>query len=67
MEEALELDCKNNTDHWAKAIAKENKCLKVSWHAMDGATPDDVHNGKAKELTGFQEIKWCILFVSMTC
>ena len=57
MEEALELDCKSNTDYWAKAIAKENKQVKVSWHAMDGVTPDDVHDGKVKELTGHQEIR----------
>ena len=25
VEEALELDCKSNMDHWAKAIATENK------------------------------------------
>ena len=56
VEEALELDCESNTDHWAKAIAKENKQVKVSWHAMDGVTPDDVRKTKVKELTGHQEI-----------
>ena len=51
MEDALELDCKSNTDYWAKAIAKENKQVKVLWHAMDGVTPNDVRDGKIKELT----------------
>ena len=48
VEEALELGRKSNTDYWAKAIAKENKRVKVSWHAMDGVTPDDVATGKLK-------------------
>ena len=52
VEDALELDCKSNTDYWAKAIAKENKQVKVLWHAMDGVTPNDVRDGKIKELTG---------------
>ena len=62
VEEALELDRKSNTDHWAKAVAKENKRVKVSWHAMDGVTPDDVRDGKVKELTGYQEIKCHMIF-----
>ena len=62
VEEALELDHESNTGYWAKAIAKENKQVKVSWHAMDGATPNDVCNGKVKELTGCQEIKCHMIF-----
>ena len=62
MEEALELDRESNTNHWAKAIAKENKQVKVSWHAMDGATPDNFCGRKVKELTGHQEIKCHLIF-----
>ena len=62
MEEALELDRESNTDYWAKAIAKENTQVKVSWYAMDGVTPNDVYNGKIKELTGYQEIKCHMIF-----
>ena len=62
VEEALELDYKSNTNCWAKAIAKENKQVKISWHAMDGVTPNDVHNRKVKELTGHQEIKCHMIF-----
>ena len=61
MEEALELDCESNTDH---AIAKENKQVKVSWDAVDGATPDDVRrDGKIKELTSCQEIQCHMIFL----
>ena len=62
MEEVLELDRKSNADYWAKAIAKENKRVKVSWHAMDGVTPNDVRDGKVKGLTGYQEIKCHMIF-----
>ena len=62
MEEALELDRKSNMDYWAKAIVKENKRVKSSWHAMDGVTPNDVRNGKITELTGYQEIKCYMIF-----
>ena len=49
-------------DHWGKAIAKENKRVKICWNAMDGLTPKDVRNGKVKELTGHQEIKCHMIF-----
>ena len=62
VDETLELDQKSNTDYWAKAIAKENKQVKASWHAMNGVTPDDVRDGKVKELTGCQEIKCHMIF-----
>ena len=62
VEEALQLDAESNTDHWAKAIAKENKKVRVSWHSLKDATPDDVRSGKVPKLTGYQEIKCQMIF-----
>ena len=62
VEEALQMDQRTNTDYWAKAIAKENKKVKVSWHALHHLTPEEVRDGKAKELLGYQEIKCHMVF-----
>ena len=62
VEEALELDRLSNTDYWAKAIAKENSRVNVSWTARDDVTPDDVRDGKVPDMIGFQEIKCHMIF-----
>jgi len=62
VEEALEIDRLTGTDYWAKAIAKENKKVKVSWHALHHLTPEQVRTGQAHELIGYQEIKCHMVF-----
>lgn len=62
VEEALKLDAETNTDYWTKAIAKENKKVKISWHSLKDVTPDDVRAGKVDALKGYQEIKCHMVF-----
>ena len=62
VEEALQLDRESGTDYWTKAIAKENAKVRVAWKAMDNLTPEQVRQGKAKEMIGYQEIKCHMIF-----
>ena len=52
VEQALQLDKDNNSDYWTKAIMKENARVKISWHAANHLTPEQVREGRAKEMIG---------------
>jgi len=44
--------------------------VKVAWRAHEGHMPQQVHNGKAPELTGYQEIRCHLVFyvkMDFTC
>ena len=62
VEEALLIDRLTGTDYWRKAINKEMSKVKVAWKLHDGHTPEQVRNGEAPELTGFQEIGCHLVF-----
>ena len=47
---------------WTKAINKEMAKAKVAWKRHDAHTPQQVRDGLAPELTGFQEIGCHIVF-----
>ena len=62
-EEALEIDRETGTDFWEKAIKKEmSKVKNKAWQRKHGVTPDDVRNGRVKDMVGFQEIKCHMIF-----
>jgi hypothetical protein len=58
-EEALKIDAKTGTDFWAKAMAKEQRKVKVAWTVED-ASIDDIRSGK--HLIGYTEIKCHMIF-----
>jgi hypothetical protein len=62
VQEALEIDRTTNTDLWRKAINKEMTRVKVAWETRDTYSPQDVREGKAQDLIGFQEIGCHIVF-----
>jgi hypothetical protein len=47
---------------WQKAINKEMMRVKVAWETRDTYSPQDVREGKAQDLIGFQEIGCHIVF-----
>ena len=62
VKEALQIDKTTNTDFWRKAINKEMTKVKIAWTTHDRCTPQEVREGKALELIGFQEIGCHIIF-----
>jgi hypothetical protein len=62
VQEALDIDRTTGTDFWKKAINKEMSRVKVAWATHDGHTPQEVREGKASQLIGFQEIGCHIVF-----
>jgi hypothetical protein len=50
------------TDHWQRALKKEMSKVKITWNGHDDITPNDVRSGKAKDMSGFQEIGCHIVF-----
>jgi hypothetical protein len=62
VEEALEIDRQTGTNHWQRALNKEMSRVKVVWNAHDDVTPDDIQSGKVKDMIGFQEIGYHIVF-----
>ena len=67
IEEALRIDAETKTDYWRKALNKEMAKVKVAWKRHDEHTPQEVREGKAKNLIGYQEIGCHVVFdVKMT-
>jgi hypothetical protein len=62
VQEALDIDRTMGTDLWRQAINKEMTRVKVAWVTHDGHTPQEVRDGKAPDLIGFQEIGCHIVF-----
>jgi hypothetical protein len=62
VEEALQIDKMTGTKHWENAIKKEMEKVGVAYMVKNGITPDDVRNGRVKEMIGFQEIKCHVVF-----
>jgi hypothetical protein len=62
VQEALDIDRTTGTDLWRQAINKEMTRVKVAWVTHDGHTPQEVRDGKAPNLIGFQEIGCHIVF-----
>ena len=59
-QEALDIDKRTGTDFWSKAMAKEQRKVKVAWTVDDTATKEDVRAGK--HLIGYTEIKCHMIF-----
>jgi hypothetical protein len=59
-EEALKIDERTGTDFWAKAMAKEQRKVKVAWKADDNATVQEVRAGN--HLIGYTEIRCHMIF-----
>jgi Reverse transcriptase (RNA-dependent DNA polymerase) len=62
VQEALAIDEETGTDFWRRALNKEMTKVKIAWKAVDGATPEDVRAGRAKQMIGYQEIKCHVIF-----
>jgi ribosomal protein L31E len=62
VEEALKIDQQTGTDLWRKAINKEMSKVRVAWEVHEGHTPEQVRQGKAKDLIGYQEIGCHMVF-----
>jgi Reverse transcriptase (RNA-dependent DNA polymerase) len=62
VDEALRIDVENGNTLWRDAIEKEMAKAKISYTAVDGATPQDVRSNKCDALRGHQEIKCHIIF-----
>ena len=62
VEEALRIDDETGTDFWRKAIGREMSKVKVAWRSNDRFSPEEVRQGKAIDMIGFQEIKCHIIF-----
>ena len=62
VEEALRIDAENGNTLWRDAIEKEMSKAKVSYEAIDGATPQDARSNKCDALRGHKEIKCHIIF-----
>jgi hypothetical protein len=62
VEEALQIDKMTGTKHWENAIKKEMEKVGVAYMVKHGITPDDVRNGRVKDMIGFQEIKCHVVF-----
>ena len=62
VEEALQIDEENGNTLWRDAIEKEMRKAKVSYTAIQDATPQDVRSNKCDDLRGHQEIKCHIIF-----
>ena len=70
VEEALQIDVENANTLWRDAIEKEMRKAKVSYNAIQDATPQDVRSNKCDALRGHQEIKCHIIFdvkMDFTC
>ena len=62
VEEALRIDEENGNTLWRDAIEKEMRKAKVSYTAIQDATPQEVRSNKCDALRGHQEIKCHIIF-----
>ena len=62
VEEALAIDEETGTDFWRKALNKEMTKVKIAWKAVEGLTPEQVRQGQAKQLIGYQEITCHVIF-----
>ena len=62
IDEALAIDKENGNDFWEKAINKEMKRVKISWKIHEEHAPEQVRDGKAETLIGFQEIGCHLVF-----
>jgi hypothetical protein len=62
VEEALNIDRITGTDFWRKAINKEMSKVKIAWKLHEGHTPEQVRQGLAEDLIGFQEIGCHLVF-----
>ena len=62
VDEALKIDGETNTNFWETALNKEMQKAKVAYEEVEGCTPEQVCDGQVPELTGFQEIKYPIIF-----
>lgn len=62
VEEALQFDKESGTDLWTRAINKEMAKVKVAWKVYEGHTPNEVREGKASDLIGYQEIGCHLVF-----
>jgi hypothetical protein len=62
VEEALRIDAENNNTLLRDAIEKEMSKAKISYSAVEDATPQDVRSNKCDALRGHQEIKCHIIF-----
>ena len=62
VEEALRIDAENNNTLRRDAIEKEMSKAKISYSAVEDATPQDVRSNKCDALRGHQEIKCHIIF-----
>jgi hypothetical protein len=62
VEEALRIDRENGNDFWEKALKKEMTNVRVSYKPHEAHTPDEIRQGKAKELIGYTEISCRIIF-----
>ena len=62
VDEALNIDRETGTTYWQDAIIKERVKVCVAWKARNDVTPDDVRQGKAKDMIGYQEITCHMVF-----
>ena len=61
-EEALRLDKINGNDYWEQSIKKEMSKVRVAYKPHEEHTPEEVRQGKAPEMTGYQEITCHLVF-----
>ena len=62
VEEAIQIDDDTGTDLWKRALSKEMSKVRVAWKTIDTYTPQQVREGKAATLIGYQEIKCHVIF-----
>ena len=61
--EALQIDAETGTDFWEKALNKEmGKVVKMDTYKESEYTPEQIRNGNAPTMKGFQEISCHIIF-----
>lgn len=63
IDEAYRIDDENGNTYWADALKKEINKVSVAWEVYSGnLTPQEVRDGKASDLIGYQEIGCHMIF-----